>query len=45
MHADEKLMTFLELEFVIYAKGFWVQPRTQVAGVDYTAQVRGAALV
>jgi hypothetical protein len=45
VHADEKLTTFLKLEFAICAKGFWVQSRTQVPGGDYAAQVRGAALV
>jgi len=45
VRADEKLTALVELESAICAKGFWLQPRTQVAGVDYAAQVRGAALV
>ena len=35
---------FREIESAIRAKGFWLLPHTQGAGVDYPAQVRADAL-
>jgi hypothetical protein len=44
VRADEKLTAFLELESAICAKGFWLQPRTQVRAWITPRRSGGAAL-